>query len=294
MLKIKTFAFWLMYRTSKIWPDKLYILVKYWLYNGIWLNLSKPKTFNEKLNWLKLHDHKDIYHTMVDKYEAKKYIGSIIGWEYIVPNLGVYDSFDNIDFDVLPNKFALKTTADSFGVIICKNKSELDINRVKYELQKSISFSWFYPFREWAYKGVKPRIIIDYLLEENSGGPIHDYKFWCFNGVPQLMYITIKGESNDIYENFYDMDFVPVDINHGYKRREPEFDKPDGFELMKELALKICKGIPFVRVDFFFVNGHVYFAECTFYDWAGFRPFVNKEWDERLGGWIDTSMVQKR
>lgn len=128
------------------------------------------------------------------------------------------------------------------------------------------------------------------FLDEGTGHELHDYKFWCFGGKPLYMYITNKGKL--IKENFYDMDFNPVDINHGFERTWPEYSKPKNFEKMKELATVLSHGMPFVRIDFFDINGKLYFGECTFYDWAGLKPFVDQAWDERLGELIDLSRIE--
>lgn len=156
-------------------------------------------------------------------------------------------------------------------------------------MNHSLRLNYYYSFREWPYKNVKPRIIADQLLEDGTGAVLRDYKFWCFNGKPTYMYLTVKND--DIYENFYDMDFKPVDINHRFKRAVPEFEKPECFEEMKMLAAKLSKDIPFVRVDFFQVKGKVYFGEFTFYDWGAMRRFATKEQDIELGKFIDISNI---
>ena len=148
------------------------------------------------------------------------------------------------------------------------------------KIEKNCKRNYFYLKREWVYKDIKPRIIIDKYLDDHTGNELRDYKFLCFNGQPIYMYCTIKGKN--IFENYYDMNFTPVGVNHGFPRHLPEFEKPEGFELMKVLASKLSQGIPFVRVDFFEVEGKVYFGEFTFYDWAGLRPFEG-DWDKELG-----------
>jgi len=236
------------------------------------------------LNWLKLYDRKPLYTKLVDKYEVKQFVRECIGDQYVVPCYGVWDSFDEIDFSELPDQFVLKCTHDSGGMSICKDKSLFDPNEARQKLEQTMENNFYWWTREWAYKNVHPRILADKFLDDHTGDTLRDYKFWCFNGVPQFMYCTIKAK--DIYENFYDMDFNVVDINHGFRRAKPEFEKPECFELMKSFATKLSKGIPFVRVDFFLVDGNVYFGEFTFYDWAGLRPFVNYQQDLDLGDMI--------
>lgn len=191
---------------------------------------------------------------------------------------------------MLPNTFVLKTTNDSSGTILCKDKSKLDMDYCKERLNRSLNLNYYYSFREWPYKNVKPRILADQLLDDNTGDVLRDYKFWCFDGKPTYMYLTVKNE--DIYENFYDMDFNAVDINHRFKRAVPEFEKPECFGEMKELAARLSKGIPFVRVDFFQVNGKVYFGEFTFYDWGGMRRFKTKEQDLELGKLLNIDKLE--
>jgi hypothetical protein len=257
----------------------------YYVDNGKHLNLDNPTTFNEKLNWMKFHDQNPLYRTLVDKYKVKKIVEEKIGSEYVVKNYAVYNSVDEIDLDSLPDSFVLKATHDSGGVIICKSKSSFDLQAAKKKLKRQLSIDYYWKTREWVYKDPDPKIIADEYLDDHSGHELTDYKFWCFNGEPKVMYITNKGKN--IKENFYDMDFAPLDINHGFPRVVPEFEKPEQFELMKELAKKLSQGIPFVRVDFFNLNGRVYFGEFTFYDWAGLKAFVDDEWDRKLGSWIN-------
>lgn len=259
---------------------------------GYKLDLVNPKTFNEKLNWLKLYDRNPMYSKLADKFEVKQYVGSIIGNQYVVPNYGAYEKFEDIDFTKLPEKFVLKATHDSSGATICTNREALDFLSLKKHFDKLLHRNYYYHGREWPYKNIQPRIIADMYLEDCHGEKLLDYKFWCFNGVPLYMYCTIK--SGDVFENFYDMEFNPVEISHGFKRLKPEFDRPKNFELMKELAQKLAAGLPFVRIDLFEVNGQVYFGEYTFYDWGGMKPFTTYNQDLYLGSLLDVDKIRKR
>lgn len=260
--------------------DRIYLRYIYLINFGKIPNLDNPQTFNEKMNWLKLHDRKDIYTTMADKYSVKEFVAKRIGAEYVVKNYGVYEKWEDIDFDNLPEQFVIKGTHDSGGAFICKDKSTFDFNEVERRVKHNQKINYFFPLREWPYKNIKPRIIVDQLLDDYSGHELRDYKFWCFNGKPTYMYITNKGKI--IKENFYDMGFNPIAIDHGFERTRPEYEKPAEFEQMKSLAAKLSANIPFVRVDFFDVDGKIYFGEFTFFDWGGMRPFRNG-WDELLG-----------
>ena len=274
--------------TKLIKDDKLYLSIVYLVCFKRRLNWRNPKSFNEKMQWLKLYKHKPIYVTMADKYAVKTLVAELIGQEYVVPNLGVWDSVDEIDFANLPNQFVLKCTHDSGSRYICKDKMNLDIEKAKQILSKGLQTDYYLPGRDKQYRDIPRRIIADTYLEDNTGEELRDYKFWCFNGEPVYMYCTNKGEY--ICENFYDMDFKPVPINHGFPRILPELEKPDEFELMRDLSRKLSKGVPCVRVDFFDVNHHVYFGEYTFFDWGGWRPFLDG-WDEKLGELININEV---
>lgn len=268
-------------RICQYWmPDKLYLYILYRLVFGRSLNLKNPVTFNEKLNWMKLYGRKPVYTRMADKYEVKQFVKELIGEQYVVKNYGVYESWDEIVFEALPNTFVIKGTHDSGGAYVCKNKLSFNQIKVREKIELNQSHNFYYWYREWPYKNIKPRIIVDELLDDHTGNELRDYKFWCFNGIPTFMYCTIKGK--DVYENFYDMDFKPVMIDHGFPRHQPEFEKPKNFELMVQLASRLSEGVPFVRVDFFDVEGRVYFGEFTFFDWGGMRPF-KCDWDKKLG-----------
>lgn len=283
-------------RNPNLFSDKKYLKALYYIIFGKRLNLNNPQTFNEKLNWLKLNDRNPLYTTLVDKYKVKEFVASIIGEEYVVKTYGVWSSPREIDFDILPNQFVLKTTHDSTKPIICKDKSTLDYEFVRNRMGRYMKNNLFLKTREWPYKNVVPQIIADEYLDDGSHTPddaisLIDYKFWCFNGAPALMYITVKDKK--VFENFYDKDFNPVDINHNFNRHQPEFDKPEGYEEMWNLAGKLSTAShsPFVRVDFFNIRGKIYFGEFTFYDWAGLRPFVSDKQDYELGSWINIQNV---
>lgn len=276
--------FSLMADSSRLWPDKLYIRLLYWHHLGGIIHYSKPGTFNQIMNWSKIYDRNPFYTELADKYRVKQYVKELLGEDAVVPCYGVWDHFQDIDFDRLPERFVLKCTHDSSGAIICRDKATFNYDKARSRINKSLATNYYWRFREWPYKNIPRRIIADEFLDDGSGHELQDYKFWCFNGEPRVMYITNKGVH--IYENFYDMDFRPLGINHGFERKQPEYSCPKGFKLMKEYASKLSKGMPFVRIDFFEVNGHVYFGEFTFYDWAGLRPFKTPEWDKEIGSWI--------
>lgn len=273
----------------RIIPDKPYLSLYYFAKFKKVLNWSSPKTFNEKLQWLKLNDHKDIYTTMVDKYEAKKYVGERIGESHIIPTLGVWDRVEDIDLDVLPNQFVLKCTHDSGGLVVCRDKSKLDWDNAKKILGRSLNHQYFYEAREWPYKNVRPRIIAEsYMADENQQNSLTDYKFYCFEGVPKFLYISTGLEDHaTAHISFLNLDwtFAPFQRTdyEGYEALPP---KPKNFEKMISLAEKLSYGTAFLRVDLYEINENVYFSELTFTPCGGMMTFKPKLWDAKLGEWI--------
>lgn len=259
------------------------------------LDLSNPQTFNEKLQWLKLYDRKNIYTTMVDKYEAKKYVADIIGEKYIIPTIGIYDRFDDINFDKLPNQFVMKCTHDSGGLVIVKDKANFDFKAARKIINKSLTNNFYRGGREWPYKNVKPRIIVEKYMGQKNGDSMKDYKFFCFNGKPELMYISEGLDDHSTARmSFFDMDFKITDCKRkDYKKLDYIPKKPKTFEKMKEFATLLSKNIPHLRVDMYDINNHIYFGELTFYTCGGYVPFENDEWDKKLGDLLDLSLVKK-
>lgn len=276
---------------SKLFDDKLYLKLKYRLIFGKELNIDSPSLFNEKLNWLKLYNRNPKFTMMVDKYWVKEFIAEKIGSQYVVPCYGCYSEVDEIDFSKLPERFFLKSTHDSGGGILVDKKKGIDIKAIRKRFNhKTLKRkNWFWHLREWPYKNLEPKILAEEYLDEGTSLELRDYKFYCFNGNPMYMYITNKGKH--IYENFYDMDFNPIDMAHGFDRRCPEYSVPDNFAEMKTLASKLSVGHPFIRIDFFNVNGRLYFGEFTFYDWGGMKP-LNDKWEITLGNLINLDLVK--
>lgn len=279
--------FFILTRSLKIFPVKWQLYFTYRCAHGKSPHFNNPTTFNEKLAWRKLYAHNPFYSKMVDKYEAKSIAAQLIGEEYIVPCYGVWNSFDDIDFDKLPDQFILKCTHDSSGIVLCKDKATFNKEDAKAVIEKSLKTDYYQKSFEWPYKDAPHRVLADKLLVDGKRKELQDYKWWCFNGEPKVMYITNKGKYQQCEENFYDMNFKPLDIDHGFPRTVPEYNKPAQFEKMKELARILSQNIPFVRVDFFVVDDKIYFGEFTFFDHAGMRPFKNNGWDEKLGTWIE-------
>ena len=268
--------------------DEEYLKRKYKARMGCNLDLENPKTFNEKLQWLKIHDRKPIYTTMVDKYEVKRYVADLIGEEYIIPTLSVWEHFDDIDFDKLPEQFVLKCTHDSGGLVICRDKNKFDKKAAKKKIEKCLKRNYYYQGREWPYKNVKPRILAEKYMEDNTTQELRDYKFFCFNGEVKALYIASERQKSNIETkfDFFDTDFNHLDIKNGHPNALVTPRKPVNFNKMKELSSKLSIGIPHLRVDFYEVDNKIYFGELTFSHMSGLMPFEPEEWDRVFGDWI--------
>lgn len=269
-------------------PDKWWIQIMYFKHFKKFANLKNPQTFNEKLQWLKLYNRKDEYTVMVDKIKAKDWVSERIGEEYIIPTLGVWDTPEEIDFDSLPDQFVLKWNHDSGSIIVCKDKSTFDKNEAIKKLQPGKKKNGYWYGREWPYKNVKPRIIAEQYMEDEKTAELRDYKFFCFDGSVKAMFIATDRASTteETKFDFFDESFNHLPIKNGHPNAEILPEKPENFELMKVLSKKLSVGIPHMRVDFYEVQGKVYFGELTFSHWSGMVPFEPKEWDHIFGSWI--------
>jgi hypothetical protein len=265
--------------------DETYLKIAYWCKMGKKLDLKNPMTYNEKLQWLKLNDRNPDYIKLVDKYEVKKIIKKTIGEEYLIPLLGIWDNVDDINFDKLPNQFVLKCTHDSGGIVICRDKNKLDIKKTKKSLKKSFKHNYFWGQREWIYKNIKPRIIAEKYMVDESRRELKDYKFFCFNGEVKAMFVATD-RGIDTRFDFFDLDFNHLPFMQHYPNANKSINKPKGFEEMVELAKALSKGIPHVRVDFYDINGKVYFGEMTFFHFSGWEKFEPSKYDEIFGSWL--------
>ena len=252
---------------------------------GQWPDLDDPQTFNEKLQWLKLHDRRPEYTMMVDKFEVKEYVSNIIGKEHIIPTIGVWDSFDDIDFQQLPDKFVLKCTHDSGGLAICKDKESFDKVAAKKKIEKSLQSNFYRGGREWPYKNVIPRIIAEKYMEDTEGNGLTDYKFYCFNGSPEYLYVSQGMDNHKTARiSFLTMNWEKAPFGRkDYMQFEKLPPKPQRFDEMKLIAKKLSKDHSFLRVDLYEIKGEIYFSELTFSPCSGFMPFVPDEWDKKLG-----------
>ncbi len=278
-----------------LFPDKLYLQLLFRLKMGCKLDLSKPKTFNEKIQWLKLYNRNPFYTTLVDKFAVKDYVAKIIGEEHVIPTLGVWNNANDIDFDKLPDQFVLKTTNGGGGdVIICKDKSKFDKDEVVNHLNRGLKKKIYMRYREWPYKNVPLRIIAEkYIDFENSSNnkdssDLVDYKFFCFNGMPKFCQV-IRNRNTKETIDFYDMEWnhMPfVGLNPVVKNGLNSVAKPQKLKGMISICEKLSEGFPFLRVDLYNVDEKIYFGELTFFPNSGFGAFNPDEWNYRLGNML--------
>ncbi len=272
-------------------PDKKFLEIKYKLETGKKLDLENPETFQQKIQWLKLYDRRSEYIKMVDKLAVKEYVASIIGKKYIIPTIGVWDNFEDIDFSKLPEKFVLKTThgGGSCGVVICKDKALFNIEEARNKINSSLSSDIYKNMREWPYKKVQKRIIAEKFIEFPNKEDLTDYKFFCFNGNPKFIQVIQDRKSKETID-FFDLDWNHqefVGLNRKCQNALNIPDKPKNLSEMIEISEKLSKDKIFVRVDLYNINGQIYFGEITFYPTSGFGSFSPEEWNLRLGKLIE-------
>lgn len=274
-------------RFAYLLPDKLYLRWYFRLRVGHKLNLKNPRTYNEKLQWLKINDRQSKYSRMVDKYEVKQFVASIIGDKYVIPTLGIWNSVREIDFNKLPNQFVIKCTHDSGGVIVCKDKSNFDIKRAKRNLSKWLNKNYYYRNREWPYRNVNPRIIAEKYMVDESGIELKDYKIFCFDGVPRMIEVDFD-RFTEHKRNIYDTNWNLQKFSIQYPNDKTRIiERPKELEKMIELASILSANIPHVRVDLYNVSGEIYFGELTFYHGSGCENFIPEYWNKIFGEWVE-------
>ena len=278
-------------KLHNLWSDRSYLEYIYRHKFKKKITLSRDNKdlvlYTEKIQWLKLYDRQPEYTDMVDKYNVCEYVSQTIGKEYLIPIFGVWDKFTDIPFDTLPNQFVLKCTHDSGGNVICKDKDGLSIKKVEKYLTKRLARNFYWSSRQWAYKNIKPRILAQKFMVDESGTGLKDYKIFCFGGEPKLVQVDIDRYGKDHRMNFYSTNWEFLQLMH-YRPNAPSIiiQKPQCLELMLELARKLSADKIHVRVDFFIIKDKLYFGELTFYNYSGLIPFHPEEWDKKLGDWI--------
>lgn len=278
-------------------PDKQFLNLLYWARLGKRLNLKNPQTYNEKLQWLKLYNRRPEYTTMADKYEVKKYVADKIGEEYIIPTLGVWDRFEDIDFDALPDQFVLKCTHDSGGLVVVQNKAEIDWNAAKEKINRSLKSNYYLHGREWPYKNIKPRIIAEQYMsdagKQTDVGELTDYKFMCFHGtVENVFAMSERYSGSGLKITVFDKAWNKLSLGRNDSESNADIAKPQNLEKMIMLAERLSKGSPFLRVDFYEAAGKIYFGELTFFPASGMKEFNPEWWDLKLGELIDLQHIE--
>lgn len=294
MLSISTYtqnprllALAILKKTWWLFTDKRFLQLRYYLEMHRKLNLDNPQTFTEKIQWLKLYNRKPEYTTLVDKYAVKDYVAKKIGHDFIIPTLGIWKSFDDINFDSLPQSFVLKTThgGGSTGIVICKNKASFDYDKAKKILTQSLKNSIYTAYKEWSYKHVPRQIIAEKFIPTPSNSDLTDYKFYCFNGVPHYCQV-ISNRSTKETIDFFDMEWNHMPFYGLNPLKKPALSplaKPIAFEQMKGIAQRLSERLAFARIDLYAVDNTAYFGEITLYPASGFGIFTPEEWDLKLG-----------
>lgn len=268
-------------------PDKLYLKIMFYKHTRKKLNLRNPKTYNEKLQWLKLYNRKPEYTMMVDKYKVREYIKNKLGEEYLIPLLGVWDKPEQINFSLLPNQFVLKCNHNSgTGMYICEDKSQINEENIKNGLRDGLRENYYLTGREWPYKNVPRKIICEKYMKDFTTNELRDYKFYCFNGEVKMVMVNSGRLTNDTRADYFDRDFNWLNIDWGYKHTKESLKKPIKYKEMIEIAEILSEGMPHVRIDLYECNNQIYFGEISFFDGSGFDLISPEEWDLKLGSWI--------
>lgn len=299
----KYLAHGLLVNFGKFIPDKLYLTWMYFIKTGKKMNWENPSTYNEICQWMKIYHRDPLYTKLADKIEAKKYIDSILGPGYTFPLIAEYNSAEEINFDILPNQFVIKTNHDSGGLCICKDKEKgiivkgksdnqenLSTEDVRLILKKSLNKNYFHFLREWPYKNIKRRILVEQFMQHSDGTGLKDYKFFCFNGEPK--YVWMGTNYTPMYFDIYSVNWENQHVCWGYDKASNDVEPPLGYQQMLDIARKLSAGIPHVRIDFYNIDGRIYVGEFTFYTWSGLVPFNPQSFDEVLGREIDVKNIK--
>ena len=274
-------------------PDKVYIQLYYFAKYRKLCNISNPRTYNEKIQWLKLHDRNKLYPTIVDKVKVKDYVGKKIGFHHIIPTIATWRKAEDIDFDSLPDSFVLKTNHNSGDIVICKDKSSFNKQQAIMKLKQSLKENFYENGREWPYKEVERLILCEKYLVDTRTNELRDYKFFCFNGSVKLFKIDFD-RSYDHHANYYDREgaMLPFGEVACPPKLDNKIEVPDEIHEMIKLAERLAEGFPLIRIDFYLADGAIYFGEMTLYPASGFGKLTSPEWEERLGEWIQLPQLK--
>ena len=268
-------------------PDEKFLKKAFKIRMGYELNLDNPQTFNEKLQWLKLYDRKPQYSKLVDKYEVREHVKKMIGEEYLIPLVGgPWNDFDEIDFQALPKQFVLKCTHDSGGLIICRDKDILDLDKARKKINRSMKRNYYLHMREWPYKDVKPRIIAEQYMQDNGREILPVYKIFCFNGIPKLIQTIQNDKQASETIDYFNTDWELLKLKQNFPNSKIPYNRPEQLELMLEIAQTLSKDKAFLRVDLYTVGQEIKFSEHTFFSDSGLEKYHPELWDETMGQWL--------
>jgi len=275
-----------------ILPDSWYVRCQYRYRTGKKLDLKDPRTFNEKMQWQKLNDKNPEYTKMVDKDGVRSFVSGKIGEKYLIPLVGIFDRFDDMDLTAFPKEFVIKCTHDSGSVVIVKDKDSMDVAAVRKKIRKAQRRNYFWIGREWAYKNIKPRIIVEEYLKDESGAEPRDYKIFCFGGVPKLVQVDLDRFTNH-RRNIYSPEWEYLGFTSMYPMDpDTHVPRPEKLDEMLSIAKVLSEGITQVRVDLYVIGPKVYFGELTLYHGSGMEEYRPPEWDGILGGWVDLDVLK--
>lgn len=287
------FLYKIKYFVKKLIPTKWYIMIQYKYYYGKKLNLKNPKLLSEKIQWLKLYNKNPEYIHLIDKYEVRKHISNIIGEQHLNPLLGLYNSFEEINFDILPNEFVLKPNHTSGDIFICRDKSKIDLEQLEKQVNKWIKINFYWAHREWPYKNIKPKILCEKFMIDEGIQELMDYKFMCFHGKPKFCVVCLNRNVN-VNMDIYDMKWERMPFRWTFPNSRKSIPQPINFEKMIEISKQLSKNIPLVRVDLYEVNGQIFFGELTFYPCSGFINFIPQKYDKIFGSWLELPRILNR
>ena len=272
-------------KTHPNWMSDRYFIKVFWRQMmGYSLDLEHPMTFNEKIQWMKLNDHNPRYPDLIDKLKVKEWVKEIIGVQYIIPTLAVYDTPNGITLEDLPDQFVLKCNHDSGGIVICKDKSAFDLDKAKQILWKSFNRNFYEEYREWPYSMIEKKVFAESYIIDSKSQDLPDYKLFTFGGVPHYMFIATGRQSGEeVQFDFFDMDLNRLKVKNVHPNNPGEVLPPKTFGIMKELAAKLSAEFKQVRIDFYEADGACYFGEMTFFHGAGFMPFEPFSFDKEMG-----------
>ena len=268
---------------AAICPDKPYLSLRFKKLTGYKMDWANPQSFNQKLQWLKIYDHNPLYSVCADKVAVRDFVEERIGEQYLIPIHGVYDHAEDIDYTTLPNRFVLKCNHGAKYNIICKDKKKLDISATNQLLNKWLKDKYYRKLREYHYKAIKPQIICEQYMEDKETGRLNDYKVFMVAGEPQIIQVDLD-RFDQHRRNIYDSNWMLLDLEISFPRAtDVTIPRPPVFDEMLECAKKLAEGFKEVRVDFYVINGKLYFGEMTFFSGAGFSKYKPREFEFEMG-----------